>query len=89
MSATNQNTQTKAANPPVEKVRVGLVTASIWERSTDNGKFYAVTFERRYRDSQGEWQTSHSYDAAELLALGKAADLAHTKILELQANQDA
>ena len=88
MSTTNQNTQSKPANPPVAKVRVGLVTASIWERSTGNGKFFGVTFERRYRDSQGEWQTSHSYDPADLLALAKSADLAHTKIMELQSSQD-
>ena len=73
------------AQPPVAKVRVRLITAAIWERKTDNGTFYNVTFERRYRDGQGNWKSSRSYDSSDLLALAKAADLAHTKILEQQA----
>ena len=72
----------ETAKPPVAKVRVGLITASIWERNSESGMFYSVSFERRYRDSEGNWQSSHSYDAQDLLALAKAADLAHTKILE-------
>jgi len=88
MSATNQTNESKTNNPPVAKVRVGLVTASIWERRTDDRTFYAVSFERRYRDGNGDWQTAHNYDGgSELLALTKAADLAHTRILELQASQ--
>jgi hypothetical protein len=70
---------------PVAKLRVGLLNASIWARSTENGSFHAVTFERRYCDAAGNWNSSHSYDAQDLLTLAKLADLAHTKILELQA----
>ena len=77
----------QAAQPPVAKVRIGLITASIWERKTENGTFYNVTFERRYRDGEGNFKTSHSYDAQDLLALGKIADLAHSKILELQTSE--
>ena len=87
MSFKKTNTADTAAEkgkPPVAKVRVGLITGSIWERSSEERKFYAVTFERRYRDTEGNWQTSHSYDTADLLSLAKAADLAHTKILEAQ-----
>lgn len=73
------------ANPPVAKIRVGLITANVWERAFDNGTFYAVTLERRYRDSDGNWQTAHSFDTQDLLTLAKAADLAHTQILELQS----
>jgi hypothetical protein len=73
------------ANPPVAKIRVGLITASIWGRETEKGRFYATSFERRYKTQQGQWQTSHSYDPGDLLELAKAADLAHTKILELRA----
>jgi hypothetical protein len=80
---------TEPGKPPVAKVRVGLITGSVWERSSENGTFYAVTFERRYRDAEGQWQTSHSYDTGDLLALAKAADLAHTRILEAQEAGDA
>jgi hypothetical protein len=80
--------KTEAAKPPVAKVRVGLISGSIWERSTEQGTFYNVTFERRYRDGEGNWKSSHGYDMGDLLALSKLADLAHSKILELQ-NREA
>lgn len=76
--------KTEKANPPVDKVRVGLITASIWENATDKGTFYSVTFERRYRDEKGDWHSTTGFNTGDLLALAKAADLAHTKILEAQ-----
>lgn len=85
MSFNRKKEPEQKAAPPVAKVRVGLISASIWERPTDNGTFYNVTFERRYRDAEGNWKSSNSYDTQDLLALAKAADLAHTKILEAQA----
>lgn len=85
--ATRTKTARKStANPPVAKIRVGLITANVWEREQKNGTFYAVTFERRYRDNEGSWHTSHSFDARDLLAVAKAADLAHTEILDRQAD---
>lgn len=84
MSIKKNNKQQEKANPPVAKVRVGLITASIWERETENGVFHNVSFERRYRDGDGNWKSSHSYDTQDLPLLAKAADLAHTKIIEAQ-----
>lgn len=75
------------AKAPIAKVRVGLITGSIWERQSEQGSFYAVSFERRYRDAEGNWKSSHSYDTGDLLALSKLADLAHTRILELQRGE--
>ena len=84
---TSKKTQsTETAKPPVAKLRVGLLNASIWERVTDNGTFHSVSFERRYRDAQGNWQSTHSYGSDDLLALAKLADQAHTQIAALQAN---
>ena len=84
---TKQNEATETKNPPVAKVKVGLITASIWENQTDKGTFHNVTFERRYKDGE-QWKSSHSYNADDLLALAKAADMAHTKIVEAR-NGDA
>ena len=81
----NTNAKSETAKPPVAKVRVGLISGSIWERASEQGTFYTVSFERRYRDSEGNFKSSHSYDAQDLLVLAKVADLAHSKILELQA----
>ena len=84
---TKQNEATETKNPPVGKVRVGLITASIWANKTEKGTFHNVTFERRYKDGD-QWKSSHSYNADDLLALAKAADMAHTKIVEAR-NADA
>jgi hypothetical protein len=83
LSNTKKNETAETKNPPADKVRVGLITASIWENKDESGKVYHnVTFERRYIDSKDQWQSTHSYGPADLLALAKAADLAHTKIIE-------
>ena len=74
--------KTEKAKPPVAKLRVGLIFASIWENATENGTFYNVTFERRYRDGEGNWHSTTSFGQGDLLELAKAADLAHTKITE-------
>ena len=86
-----KNTKSEAAetkNPPVDKVRVGLISASIWENPTEKGNFYNVTFERRYRDTEGNWKSTHSYGLDDLLVLAKIADLAHTKIVEATTGGD-
>lgn len=90
--ATNTRKKTQAnesAKPPVAKLPLGLINASIWERLTDKGTFYSVTFERRYRDSEGEWHSTHSYDGNDLLTLAKLADQAHSKIVELRSAKAA
>ena len=84
---TKKNEAAETKNPPVGKVRVGLITASIWENKTEKGTFHNVTFERRYKDGD-QWKSSHSYNADDLLALAKAADLAHTQIIEARNGGD-
>jgi hypothetical protein len=90
--ATTSSTPSKStepANPPVAKLRLGLINANIWQRSTDGKIFYSVSFERRYKDSQGKWQSTHGYNASDLLTLAKLADQAHSKIQELQSAKTA
>jgi hypothetical protein len=80
------NTETKKA--PVAKIRVGAVTASIWENTTDKGTRPSVSFQRSYKDSEGKWHNLDSYGIAELLELAKAADLAHTQLLAARSRSD-
>jgi hypothetical protein len=86
-NTTSKNNKTgESAKPPVAKLRIGLLSASIWERSTDSGKFYTVTFERRYRDAKGDWHGTQSFDKSNLLTLAKLADQADTEIARIIAN---
>ena len=84
METNTSNTTTEPAKPPIAKLRLGLLNAAIWERTTDKSTFYSVSFERRYKDGKGEWQSTSSYDTENLLLLAKLADQAHSKIVELQ-----
>lgn len=71
-------------NPPVAKFQDGLISVSVWENEGEKGKFYSVTHERRYQDDKG-WKSTQSYPAYEIQALRKLLDMAHTAILEAQA----
>jgi len=80
MSDTNETKK----NAPVAKVSVGLQTASIFKNESEGRAFYNVSFDRRYRAADDKWKSTSSYGRDDLLALAKLADLAHTKVLELQ-----
>lgn len=53
MSTNTQTKSAEAAKPPIAKLRLGLINASIWQRTTGEDAFYSVSFERRYKDAQG------------------------------------
>jgi hypothetical protein len=76
-------------NKPVDRIRIGKVTASIWNNPSDKGDFYSVTFERSYKDEGDAWKSSQSYRRDDLLELAKAADKAHDRILELRQKSRA
>jgi hypothetical protein len=75
-------------SPPKATIRIGVITASIWEHPSEKGPFHVVTFDRRYRNKDGEWLTSHAYSPADLLVLSKVADLAYIRILDFQHRGD-
>jgi hypothetical protein len=85
---TSKKTQTtETSKPPVAKLRLGLINANIWQRTTDDNVFYSVSFERRYKDSNGQWASTHSYNPEDLLTLAKLADQAHTTITKLRSGE--
>jgi hypothetical protein len=68
-------------NAPIKKIRAGAVSATIWENEGHNDKgeavaFKNVSFERSYKDSNGEWQTTNALRMSDLpravLVLNKA-----------------
>ena len=70
---------------PTAKISLHPVTAAIWRNENPKGIFYAVTFERSFKDDEGKWQTSSTFNVNELLLLAKLADQAHTEIFKLRA----
>jgi hypothetical protein len=84
LAATNmRGDRMTESRKPAQTVRQGMIQAAIWKNTTDKGPYYAVTFERRYRDGE-EWKSTHGFGRDDLLALAKVADLAHTAIHDLQ-----
>ena len=49
----------------------------------------ATARERSYKDAEGTWKSADSFDGSDLLLPAKLADLAHTEIEELRANDNA
>lgn len=69
------------ANTPIHKLRLGLITATIW----DNNGFYSVDLTRSYKDQQSEWKSTTSYSHTDLLNVAKCAERAEIWIAR-QAN---
>jgi hypothetical protein len=88
-NASEGDASPQPGNKPVEKLRIGNVTANIWNNPSEKGDFYSVTFERSYKGEGDAWKSSHSYRRDDLLELAKAADKAHDRILELRQKSRA
>jgi hypothetical protein len=63
---------TKTSSQPVQKIRHGAVSASIWRQETDKGPMFNVTFQRAYRDGE-TWKNSTSFGRRDLLVVGLIA----------------
>ncbi len=62
------------------------VVGAIWRNQTQEGKsYYSVTIERRYKDKDGNWQSTGSFGADDLLTVAKVANLAHTEVFKFLA----
>ena len=76
------------ANPkPVAEVRIGRVKAAIWSHETEGRTRHNVTFSRLYKDGE-EWKRTQSFSRNDLLLLAKVADQAHSRIFELQHEEE-
>jgi len=63
---------TTVPSPPVQKIRHGAVSASIWRQETAKGPMFNVTFQRAYKDGE-TWKNSSSFGRKDLLVLGLIA----------------
>jgi hypothetical protein len=75
---------------PVEEVRIGSIKAAIWQKDSETGPRFSVSFSRIYKEGD-EWKNTSSFWRDDLLLLAKVADQAHSRIFELhqQARQAA
>lgn len=62
---------------PVKTLRDGAIKAAIWQNESENGPFFAVTFGRTYKDSEGKLHDSDSFSGTQLLQVARLADKAY------------
>ena len=87
MSSSKKTADTSTGKKPAAKVTLYPISAAIWRNENAKGEaFYNVTFERSYKDDAGNWQSSDSFNAGDLLLLAKVADRAHSEIYKLRAS---
>ena len=54
--------------PPVERIRAGRLTASVWRNQHESGgSSYAVTLTRSYKDGEDNWKETGSLFEKDLL----------------------
>ena len=71
---------TTSTNKPVSKLRDGSLSVAIWRNDSKNGNFYTVKFARSYKDEQGEYHDTDSFNGYDLLQISRLVDKAYEKI---------
>jgi hypothetical protein len=64
--------ETKEVNTPEKKISTGAISATIWrnngtsKRTGGAVEYNTITLQRRYKDKEGNWQTSNSMRVSDL-----------------------
>lgn len=63
---------------PVERISMFPISASIWMKySADGRPWYSVSFQRTYKNDDGKWEYTTSFNHADCLILAQAAERAY------------
>lgn len=69
---------------PVDTLRDGQISASIWKHQSEkDNTYYTTTYAKNYRDENGEYQTSHSFYGTDHLKLAELSKKAYQREKEL------
>lgn len=60
------------SNQPAHKIKIGLVTATIW----DNDGFHSVEVSRSYKSNEGDWKAASGFFHTDLLNVAKCLERA-------------
>lgn len=72
------------APQPADVIRDGNLKATIWRNEAESGPFYATSFVRTFRDSEGQFHDTNSFVAADLLRLSELARKTYDRTTELR-----
>ena len=91
-TSSQQNASHDAKRGPIESVRIGDVSASIWKREHqirgEQRAFYSVTLERSFRDRDGAYRYTKSFDRDSLGTLLAVIQKADEYLQTLQQEPD-
>ena len=75
-------------NQPAAKINYLGVQATIWgnPKTDGDGIRYSVTYSRNYKDSDDQWQSTHSLREHDNIKLGVLYHRVADKISELKSN---
>jgi len=73
------------SNMPAHKVRIGLITATIW----DNDGFFSVELSRSYKNAENDWKSTTGFFVSDLLNVAKCAERAEIWIARQSHNHQA
>jgi len=62
------------------------ITAAIWLKERNGKSDYSIQIERRYRDGNGDWRSTETFDAADPL-VAQITDMAQSEIEKLRADE--
>lgn len=75
---------TNSKPTPIDRIRVGYVTAAIWRNTSDDGKHhYSFSLDRSYKAQDGKWNSTSSFGLGDALVAAKVCNLADTRIRKL------
>jgi hypothetical protein len=84
---TTDKTKTTAKGP-IDKIRISGCEVAIWANRSERGIHHSATFQRSYRDDDGEWQQTGSYFLGDLLAHRAALDIAIGRLIALRQSDE-
>jgi len=89
----NEPEQVRIKERPMKTFRAGAVSSAVWRR-TGTGKdgqetvFWSVTFDKRYRDKEGKWESSRFLNANDIPKAILALQQAYSYVICEAATDD-
>lgn len=74
---------------PVNKIRIGNTSATIWlNEGKDGSKYHTVTIERSYSKDGKDWKNTNSYGVNDLPKVRMVSDLAYEWVYSVEAKKE-
>lgn len=71
-------------NNKPEVISDGILKAKIWTKDSEKGPYHNITLSRTYKDQDGNYQESNSFNHNDLLAVSELARDAYNRVKDLK-----